>query len=376
MREISSEQPEAILCKRHTHQVLCTNAFARFGPSPSGRSKGFNEAQRGMICLCIASPLVTLRTLGKMSLGISPSQYSDILHRRHNPVVKSKSALNTQFEVDPEDLALLQKITGIIDEKELEDHVTDIQNKANRIHDYPCISMFMFTKFNIKLSPSYEYVISLAKTRKDAIFLDIGCCVGNALRKIVSDGWPVENTIGIDLHKEFWDVGHELFKSTPDSFPAGFIGGDLFDNGILASANVDEPQLDWGTVKLRNLTSLTPLKGQISAIYASNVFHLFGMEKQWELARRLASLLSPNPGSIIFGRHGVMPSEPGESRNCDGKEVFYHSAKSFAEMWEELFKPNTVDIKVQVHNKSEKRFTSAFGEWDMIFFSIVFVGRG
>lgn len=130
---MSSQKPyfaKGILIKCFVRTLLLGSVQALNSP---GRSKGFIEAQRGMICLCIASPLVTLRTLGKMSLGISPSQYSDILHRRHNPVVKSKSALNTQFEVDPEDLALLQKITGIIDEKELEDHVTDIQNKANRV---------------------------------------------------------------------------------------------------------------------------------------------------------------------------------------------------------------------------------------------------
>ena len=95
------------------------------------------------------------------------------------------------------------------------------------------------------------------------------------------------------------------------------------------------------------------------------------MEKQWDLARRLASLLKRTPGSIIFGRHGVMPSEKGLSH---GKSGSYHTAESFTKMWTELFELNTVEISCEVRNKSGKRFNSPLGEWDMVFFSIIFIG--
>lgn len=54
---------------------------------------------------------------------------------------------------------------------------------------------------------------------------------------------------------------------------------------------------------LSSLTSLTPLQGHVSAIHASAFFHLFHREEQIRAARALASLLSPIPGSMIFGVH-------------------------------------------------------------------------
>jgi len=38
-------------------------------------------------------------------------------------------------------------------------------------------------------------------------------------------------------------------------------------------------------------------------MYASLLFHLFSEEKQLHLLRALAGLLSPEPGSMIFGLH-------------------------------------------------------------------------
>ncbi|KAJ3892978.1 hypothetical protein GG344DRAFT_44267 [Lentinula edodes] len=274
----------------------------------------------------------------------------------------------SRFNVDPEDLSLLQTLTGIASGKELEEHISVVQNKANRIHNYPCIGLFTFTKFSIKLSPNYQQVLSLIRSRKDALFLDVGCCVGNALRKVVADGWPAGNTIGIDLHKEFWDIGHELFRSTSDSFPAGFIGGDIFDDTILAPIDDSDtiPNLNLETVDLHHLTFLTPLRRRVSAIYACNVFHLFTVEKQSELAKRLAYLLMRKPGSVIFGSHGVVPAQRAAK---DVGPNSFHSAKSFAEMWSEVFEAGSVEISWKIKVRPQKRL-SVLGEWDIIWWSV------
>lgn len=55
------------------------------------------------------------------------------------------------------------------------------------------------------------------------------------------------------------------------------------------------------------LSGLTPLQGHVSAIHASMFFHLSDEAKQVELAQRLASLLSPTSGSLIFGRQLTAP---------------------------------------------------------------------
>lgn len=212
--------------------------------------------------------------------------------------------------------------------------------------------------------------------------------VGNALRKVVADGWPAGNTIGIDLHKgvfqagvldafclrdtavsiEFWDIGHELFKSTSDSFPAGFIGGDIFDDTILTPIDDSDtiPNLNLETIDLHHLTFLTPLRRRVSAIYACNVFHLFTVRKQSELAKRLAYLLMRKPGSVIFGSHGVVPAQ--RAARDVGPNSF-HSAKSFAEMWSEVFEAGSVEISWKIKVRPQRRL-SMLGEWDIIWWSV------
>ena len=77
---------------------------------------------------------------------------------------------------------------------------------------------------------------------------------------------------------------------------------------------------------------MTELRGHLSVIYASSLFHLFGEEKQFELAKRLAALLDPRPGSIIFGSHAGMPVK-GDPHSVFSS-MFCHSAESWTEMWE------------------------------------------
>lgn len=93
---------------------------------------------------------------------------------------------------------------------------------------------------------------------------------------------------------------------------------------------------------LRTLSSLTPLQGKISAIHASSFFHLFLEDEQLAVARRLASLLSPQKGSIIFGQHVSRPEkgfrEEASVKASDGLHVkrramFCHSPESWKELW-------------------------------------------
>ncbi|KAF8830490.1 hypothetical protein HHX47_DHR2000965 [Lentinula edodes] len=245
----------------------------------------------------------------------------------------------SRFDVDPGDLSLLQTLTGIANEKELEEHISVVQNKANRTH--------YFWMWDAAVSTYQKISYLLAQLLTSVI-------VGNALRKVVADGWPAENTIGIDLHK--------------DSFPAGFIGGDIFDDTILAPIDDSDtiPNLNLETVDLHHLTFLTPLRRRVSAIYACNVFHLFTVEKQSELAKRLAYLLMRKPGSVIFGSHGVVPAQRAAK---DVGPNSFHSAKSFAEMWSEVFEAGSVEISWKIKVRPQKRL-SVLGEWDIIWWSV------
>ena len=98
---------------------------------------------------------------------------------------------------------------------------------------------------------------------------------------------------------------------------------------------------------LRSLTSLTPLQGRVSAIFSCAFFHLFGEAKQFQVARQLASLLSPLPGSVIFGAHGTRLVNG--MRESSLGEAFCHCPESWKELWDgNVFEKGTVSVEVDV----------------------------
>ena len=153
---------------------------------------------------------------------------------------------------------------------------------------------------------------------------------------------------------EFADIGHDLFRTTQETYPIAFIHGDVFDPKHLdvvpplASAHgASTGSPEDLTPDLCSLTSLNPLHGRVFAIHASSFFHLFDEEKQLHVARALAGLLSQEPGSVIFGMHvgspekGIIPSPiPGELY------MFCHSPESWTELWDGLvFEKGIVNVQ-------------------------------
>ncbi|KDR76358.1 hypothetical protein GALMADRAFT_479239 [Galerina marginata CBS 339.88] len=273
-----------------------------------------------------------------------------------NPVLNAKLDA-TLYSLDAEERDFFQQLTDIQDEETLREHIIAVQTKAYEIYGYPCIRRFAFLRLKIASLPAYKHALKLLQDRKDPILLDIGCCFGNDARKAVVDGWPVQNVIASDLQQGFWNCGHELFKSTPETFPAVFIPGDVFDPAMLTlpTPEAAQPSLDAPLPPLNTLTSLTPLTHRVSAIHASSFFHLFSEARQLELAHRLAALLRPEKGSIIFGQHGSRPEkgfrvETGRVVNGRTVHMFCHSPESWREMWtQEVFGPDSgKGVKVEV----------------------------
>ena len=232
--------------------------------------------------------------------------------------------------------------------------------------------------------PAYDKVLALGRERDHAIFLDLGCCcedlscsvnhifskiltrelVGNDARKVIADGFPLAGVLASDIHKgmhiiifvlvarwlilaaEFWDLGHELFKSTPETFPVPFIPGDIFDPSILEPIPSLNEAPKTPMPALSFLTSLNPLRGHVSIIHTSSFFHLFSEERQLQLARALAGLLSPEPGSILFGSH-VGSAVKDFKRSSSGRMMFCHSPESWKELWVgQVFEQGMVEVEV------------------------------
>lgn len=242
------------------------------------------------------------------------------------------------YGLDEEQTAFFKQQTGIQDDELLKQHIFEKQAEAFEVYPYPCIRRFAFTKLKISRLFPYKQFLQLGQTRKNAIYLDIGCCFGNDPRKAIADGYPIDNVIASDLKKEFWDIGHQLFNSSFEAFPVPFIAGDAFDPNHLAIVppfTQSNPPSS-SAPDLKTLTSLNPLHGHVSAIHASSFFHLFREAQQQHLAQALAGLLSPQPGSIIFGQHGALPVKG--FRSPDGivkdGDMFCHSPESWTELWD------------------------------------------
>ena len=169
-------------------------------------------------------------------------------------------------------------------------------------------------------------------------------------------------------HAEFWDIGHKVFKSTPETFPVKFLPGDVFDQSFFTSGSIvteglgNDPPLN-----VAALSSLTPLRGKLSSIHASSFFHLFNEDQQTELAHKLGSLLSPEPGSMIFGSQGSRPQRGlfTETMNPKTKEqitMFCHSAESWVELWEGVFGKSKVHVDatlVEIEHPASKHISDA-----------------
>jgi len=139
-------------------------------------------------------------------------------------------------------------------------------------------------------------------------------------------------------------LGHELFKSTPETFPVPFITGDVFDSSTLEPVAPFNDAPKTLMPALNTLKSLNPLRGHVSVIHASSFFHLFDEEKQFQLARALAGLLSPDPGSLIFGSHAGRPVK-GTGESSMGRPRCCHSPESWKELWDgQIFEQGQVKV--------------------------------
>ena len=148
-----------------------------------------------------------------------------------------------------------------------------------------------------------------------------------------------------------------MFRSTPKTFPVPFVQGNVFDPQHIAPAPPLHSPPTTPRPDLSKLTSLTPLQGHVSAIHTSRFFHLFSKEDQIKAARALASLLSPESGSMILGEHAGLPQKGW--RSLEGtvpgmSHMFCHSPESWKDLWGNIvFRPHTVRVEADLLEVTE-----------------------
>ncbi|KAL5498700.1 hypothetical protein ACEPAH_2055 [Sanghuangporus vaninii] len=265
------------------------------------------------------------------------------------PTVKLDPSL---YNPSREEIDFMKGQTGIEDEEELKQHVISVQKEAWDVVNYKCIQSFGFMRLRMSRLPMYQDLLKLGKERPGAIFLDYACCFGSDARKAISDEYPIENVIASDLKQEFWDLGHKLFKSTPETFPVPFVQGDIFDPKHITPLPPFYSPPTTPRPTLSALSSLTPLQGHVSAIHVSQFFHLFRKEDQIAAARAIASLLSPLSGSMIFGSH-TSKSISCEIVHPGGFNVYCFAPEDWCALWDGvIFEKGMVEVKAELKDRS------------------------
>ncbi|KAJ7315102.1 hypothetical protein DFH08DRAFT_715852, partial [Mycena albidolilacea] len=137
-----------------------------------------------------------------------------------------------------------------------------------------------------------------------------------------------------------------------------FLAGDVLDRGFLARA---EPQPTATSTApsppLSTIRSLIDLSGHISILHTSYLFHMFDEQEQTDLVRSMAGLLSPLPGSMIFGSQvgskttSYRPRPP--RYTGDRAPIFAPSPESWTAIWEDIFPKGAVHIEATLRERED-----------------------
>lgn len=145
------------------------------------------------------------------------------------------------------------------------------------------------------------------------MLLDLGCCFGQDIRKLVADGVPPSQVVGLDLVPEFHELGKELFRDG-DKLDFEFHALDILDD----SAN-------W-----------KPLEQRFDVLHLTSFLHIWNWDTQMKAAERLVRFVKPRTGSLLVGS-GLGTTVSGEFANLDGTGTnFRQSEQSFTRFWDEV----------------------------------------
>lgn len=221
----------------------------------------------------------------------------------------------------PEPLsALLEEYSGV-PKQDQRQHILDVRNRAYKSHPYPCLGRFRFVDLELSTHPLYnDYIIPKLRAEggeTQPIFLDLGTCLGQDIRKLLFDGVPASRVYGADILPEFIDIGYELFRDEK------ILPRDHF----LCPANVFD--------KSEN-NALNGLDGKVDILGVTAVFHLFSDDQQLEVAIRCLRLLKKESGTrclVLGGQVGNMNGQ--ESVRANGSRKARHNADTWRSLWEQ-----------------------------------------
>ncbi|KAJ3092595.1 hypothetical protein HK102_005364 [Quaeritorhiza haematococci] len=252
-------------------------------------------------------------------------------------------------------LEFLAKYTGVSDSAKLTQHVLDVRERSKKQHHvYKCIEQFMFLEPRLPNHEVYgELIAALTKkapSTKAASFLDVGCCFGTDVRRLIMDGADPSSLMGLDLHDGYWELGLDLYmdRDRPDA-PIRKVHTAFGDFAI----GMGGP----GSLDLRHMSNSKDF------ICANAVLHVLSAEQTENMLRNVFNVLAP--GGVFFGwtvgslhPQDWAPTPRGEAIR------FLHSVQSLTELMKKIGFVEVVvkaaELKAdhggQSANRSDKNF--------------------
>ena len=265
--------------------------------------------------LVITEPLATIHGLRKTPSPKMTTPYRDY----------PNSYLEEPRRIPDPIVSLLEEYSGVPQDRQLE-HILKVRNGAYQVHPYPCLGRFRFIELDLSSHPLYhEHVVPQLKqpssdpTRDpQPVFLDLGTCLGQDIRKLIFDGADPSHIYGSDIVPDFISAGYELFKDE----------ARLPRDHFICPADVFDRSEDNG---------LSILDDKVDILHATAVFHLFPGEQQAAVAERCLKLLRKRPGhrSLVLGAQAGNV-EAVEMVGRDGGKRFRHNEESWKKLWDDV----------------------------------------
>ncbi|KAI0399773.1 hypothetical protein F4802DRAFT_610610 [Xylaria palmicola] len=264
-------------------------------------------------------------------------------------------------EVEPA-RALLEEYAGI-PAGDVERHLYQMRDRLWDIYPYACVGRFRFASLAFAADAYYQVALfQLLQAqaeeeeapdddnddgRNQTRLLDVGCCVGQVLRKLAFDGVDSARLFGTDAEPRFLELGYDLFRDR-GRFKGGFVAGDILwspqrrrragdshshEEGSEEDGEGGEGQEEEEEEE-KEEDPLAVFDGTMTLVHATSFFHLFTWDDQVRAAARIVRFLRPDrPDAMVFGRQvGTLRprADPGSDK------VYLHDAASWQRLWDEV----------------------------------------
>ncbi|KAB8225187.1 hypothetical protein BDV33DRAFT_187768 [Aspergillus novoparasiticus] len=190
-------------------------------------------------------------------------------------------------------------------------HVARIAKQGWEIAPYPCFRLASFLNLELSRLPVYPRIVD--RVKQEALLIDLGCGLGQNIRRLSYDGAPSESMVGLDLREEVIELG--LFEDTP---------------------------------------VLRELMGKIEIINSGLFMHLWDWAGQVRIGQRMIELLTPQ-GGLITGLHSG-GRESGNHKAEGWIERFIHNEMSFRRIWVEIERLTGAHCTLEISAREGKRY--------------------